>query len=237
MRKLIGLLIAFAALAAAASSEEGPEGWLIPFAMAWRPPVAGFNRVLAGAGAPGARTDHFGWGMELRSLVGGNFLVGPLFFTSADEAHNDSFHLRVASTGVFGELGYRIGIARVITIVPMVGLGGLDQRWHLRRATPDGISLDSLLRRPESQVDFATKMKLTGMAALEIGFAASTDAGRFGLALRGGYLYSPFAPVWRTGTGSRVTGTPDVRLAGPFASVGLLFLPAAEVASSPAGLR
>lgn len=231
MQKLTGLLVLSLLLAVPAPAQDSPEGWLIPYAFAWQPPVAGFNSAFAGVGAPGARARHFGWGIELRSLIGGGFLLGPMYFSSTDRVENDSFQLTTNSNGLFGELGYRIGIANVVTIVPMVGVGGLSQAYHVRR-DPADMSLEELLRSREAQVDVSTAMKLTGLAALELGFAASTKAGRFGLALRGGYLYSPFAPDWRSGTGGRVTGTPDGTLKGPFASVGLLFLPAAEVSSS-----
>ncbi|MFO7651773.1 MAG: hypothetical protein R6X13_10600 [bacterium] len=233
MRKSLGLLSLALLLAAPAAAQEA---WLIPYAFAWQPPVAGFNEVFHANGAPEARARHFGWGIELRSDIGGNFLFGPMFFTTTDRVETDSFRLSTGSTGLFGELAYRIGIADVVTIVPMVGVGGLNQKYHLRRATGD-LSLEELLRSRESQIDVGTKMKLTGLAALELGFAANTKAGRFGVALRGGYLYSPFAPDWRSGSGDRVTGTPDVKLAGPFASVGLMLLPAAEVSSSTPGLK
>lgn len=236
MRKLPGLLSLALLLSAPAAAQEA---WLIPYAFAWQPPVTGFNAAFAAAypgHAPAARARHFGWGIDLRSHIGGNFLFGPMFFTTTDRVETDSFKLSTGSTGLFGQLAYRIGIADVVTIVPMVGVGGLDQRWHLRRATGE-MSLEELLHSRESQIDIVTKMKLTGLAALELGFAANTKAGRFGIALRGGYLYSPFEPDWRTGSGDRITGTPDVKLAGPFASVGLMLLPAAEVSSSTPGLK
>jgi hypothetical protein len=236
LQKLAGLPVLLLLLTVPAPAQDAPEGWLIPYAFAWQPPVAGFNSAFAGVGAPGARARHFGWGIELRSHIGSGFLLGPMFFSTSDKVANDSFQLTTNATGLFGELAYRIGIADIVSIVPMVGVGGLSQSFHVRR-DPADMSLEELLRSREAQVDVGTKMKLTGLAALELGLAANTKAGRFGIALRGGYLYSPFEPDWRSGSGGRVTGTPGGTLKGPFASVGLLFLPAAEVNSGPAPLN
>lgn len=229
----LGLVLLLAPAGTVTAAESGPEGWLIPFAFGWRPPVAGFNAVFRNNAVPETRQNHFGWGVELRSLVGGGMLAGPMYFNTTDEAGNDSFQLRVNSTGIFGEIAYRLEIARVILVVPMVGVGGLGQKYHLRRRVGER-TLEELLQSRESQVDINSAMKLAGMAALELGLTANTRAGRFGVALRGGYLYSPFDPDWRSGTGERIRNTPAGTLRGPFVSVGLLLLPAAEVSATPA---
>jgi hypothetical protein len=225
----ITLVVLFLAVLAAvpARADSSPEAWLIPFAVAYQPSVSDFNTKLAGQGWPEARSRHFGWGLELRSLTG-SFLVGPLFFRTLDDVENDSFQLRTSATGIFGELGIKLAPVSFLTIVPMLGIGGLSQSFGLCEKSSGSVPFDSLLRT----ASFSSGMQLTGMGALELGFAVTTKAGRFGLALRGGYLYSPFSPTWRLANGAQVSDAPDARLGGPFFSAGLLLMPAAQAATT-----
>jgi hypothetical protein len=224
----ITLMVLFLAVLAAvpARADDAPEAWLIPFAAAYQPSVSGFNAKFAEHGMPEARSRHFGWGLELRSRVG-SFLVGPLFFRTLDDAETDSYGLRTDATGIFGELGVRLAPAKFLTIVPLLGLGGLSQSFSLRART-GGVNFDTLLNGSPQVVDISPGMKLAGMGALELGLIADTKAGRFGVALRGGYIYSPISPTWRLSNGAQVTGVPDSGLGGPFFSVGLLLMPEAE---------
>jgi len=218
------------ALVLPALAEDGPEAWLIPFAVAYHPQVSGFNTAFARHNLPQAHSRHFGWGLELRSLSGA-FLVGPLFFRTWNDVENDGYRLRTDATGIFGELGVKLSPASFLAIVPMLGLGGINQSFHLRAKT-GSIPFDSLLGNSSPQVVSITPgMKLAGMGALELGVVAGTKAGRFGLALRGGYLYSPFAPTWRLANGAEVAGAPADRLGGLFISAGLLMLPAAQTST------
>jgi hypothetical protein len=218
------------ALAAPAGAQDSPEAWLIPFAIGFRPPVSGFNTEFSSHGLPQARINHFGWGLELRTLTGG-FLVGPLFFRTWDDVENDSFKLRTDATAIMCEVGFKIAPVSFLSIVPMVAIGGLNQSFNIREKTGT-LELDSLLGFPGRSVSLTPGMKLTGLAALEIGAAFNTGSGRVGLALRGGYLYSPLELNWHTAGGDPITETPDMRLGGPFLSAGLLFMPEAEVTSS-----
>jgi len=228
---LIVLLLAVLA-AAPARAQDAPEAWLIPFAAAYQPQVSGFNSVFKSHDMPEARSRHFGWGLELRSLTG-SFLVGPLFFRTTDDVETEGYQLRTDATGIFGELGVKLAPARFLTIVPLLGLGGLSQSFSLR-ATSDSVNFDTLLSGSPQVVNISPGMKLAGMGALELGLIANTKAGRFGITLRGGYIYSPFTPTWRLSNGARVTGpeVKDSRLGGPFFSVGLLMMPEAQTATT-----
>jgi hypothetical protein len=223
---LILLLVAAAAPAPAADS---PEAWFIPFAAAYQPPVSGFNAAFVNNGMPSARSRHFGWGLELRTLTG-SFLVGPLFFKTWDDVANDAFKLRTDATGIFGEAGLKIAPFRFLTIVPMVAVGGVSQSFVIREMTGE-MTLDSLLGYPGRSVSLTTGTKLAGLGALELGLAANSAAGGIGVALRGGYLYAPFSPNWRIVNGGVVSNAPDDRLGGWFFSVGLLLAPAVQSTS------
>ena len=223
---LIMLLVAAAAPAPAADS---PEAWFIPFAAAYQPPVSGFNAAFAANDIPSARSRHFGWGIELRTLAG-SFLVGPLFFKTWDDVENDAFKLRTDASGLFGEAGLKIAPFRFLTIVPMVAVGGLSQSFGIREKTGE-MTLDSLLGYPGRSVSLATGMKPAGLGALELGLAANSATGGIGVVLRGGYLYAPFSPNWRVVNGDVVRNAPDDRLGGWFFSVGLLLTPAPQTTS------
>lgn len=226
----IMLIVCLAAAAAPAASS--PEAWLIPFAAAYQPPVASFNSVFASRGLQ-ARSRHFGWGLELRSLTG-SFLVGPLFFKTWDDVEAGSYRLRTDATGIFGEIGLKLAPVSFLTIIPQLGLGGLSQSFGLREKTEgDSIEFGNLLDRLPENMSLATGMKLAGMAALELGLAVNSKSGRLGIALRGGYLYSPFTPTWHLANGAAVSAAPKDKLGGLFFSVGLLFMPQAETASGP----
>ena len=227
----ITLVVLILATAVPAPAQDSPEAWLIPFAAAYQPDVSWFNDEFAGPehNVPEVRSRHYGWGLELRSLSG-SFLFGPLFFRTWDDSENSSYQLRTDATGIFGELGVRLVPVSFLTIVPMLGVGGLSQSFNIR-ARSDTISFPELLKGSPQVVSITPGMKLAGLGALELGLAASTNAGRFGIALRGGYIYSPFSPTWRLANGARVTDVPDSRLGGLFFSAGLLLMPEAQTAS------
>jgi hypothetical protein len=223
------LIMLMVAAAAPALASDSPEAWLIPFAAAYQPPVSGFNAAFADNDMPTARSRHFGWGIELRSLTG-SFLVGPLFFRTWDDVENSSYQLRTDATGIFGEVGVKLSPASFLTIVPMLGVGGLSQSFSIREKTGE-MTLDSLLGYPGRSVSLTTGMKLAGMGALELGFTANSKAGGIGVALRGGYLYAPFSPTWHVVNGAVVSNAPNDHLGGWFFSVGLLLMPQAQTAS------
>ncbi len=224
MRKTIPVLILLAGLT---SASDGPEGWIVPFAAAYQPDLAGFNAKFATAGLPEAHTRHFGWGIEVRSLAGG-LLVGPLFFRTWDDVENESFQVRTDATGILGEVGLKVPLGSMLTIVPMVGLGGLSQSFSLRERT-GRLSLDSLLSSPGQTAGLSPGMKLAGLAGLELDLAVRAVSGRYGVALRGGYLYSPMGLTWKLNNGAEVTDVPVTHLGGPFFSVGILILPEPQV--------
>ena len=224
------MLIVFSLVAATpAPAADAPEAWLIPFAAAYQPPVGSFNSAFARHGMPEARSRHYGWGLELRTVTG-SFLVGPLFFKTWDDVENDSFRLRTDATGIFGEVGMKLAPVSFLTIVPLLGVGGLSQSFGLRSKT-DSVGFDTLFRNLPANVSLSTGMKLAGMAALEIGLIANSKTGRLGITLRGGYLYSPFTPTWRLASGAVVSGAPNNKLGGLFFSVGLLLMPEAQTAT------
>ncbi|MEO0085831.1 MAG: hypothetical protein ABIK37_04295 [candidate division WOR-3 bacterium] len=215
-------------LAGAARAEEAsPEGWLIPFACAFEPDIAGINSTFARHNLPEADSRLFGWGCEIRSLVSRDILFGPLFFTTWNETSNDSFRLRTEALGLMAEAGFKLDLFNFMTVVPMLGLGGVREAFALRKNT-GAVNIDSLLVAPGQNANLSTGFKATGLAALELGLAFNTEAGRFGLALRGGYLYSPLELVWRLANGSEVTGVPRSLIRGPFYSAGILLMPAAQ---------
>jgi len=222
------ILLIVCLVAAAAPAASSPEAWLIPFAAAYQPPVTSFNSAFAGYGMPAARSRHFGWGLELRSLTG-SYLVGPLFFKTWDDVENDSFRLRSDATGIFGEMGLKLTPVSFLTIVPMLGLGGLSQSFSLRERSSDSVPFGSLLRA----ATYSSGMRVAGMAALELGLVLNSKSGSIGIALRGGYLYSPFTPTWHLANGAAVSAAPKDKLGGLFFSAGLLFMPQAETTSGP----
>ena len=218
-------------LAAAAPAADSPEAWFIPFAAAYQPPVASFNSAFAYRGMPEARSRHFGWGLELRAL-NGSFLVGPLFFKTWDDVDDGSYHLRTDATGIFGEAGVKLAPFSFLAIVPMLGVGGLSQTFSWRqRPEGDSIRFDSLFGDAPRNISLSSGTKLAGMAALELGLAANAKSGGIGIALRGGYLYSPFGPSWRVANGIIVKNAPNDRLGGWFFSVGLILMPQAQTTS------
>ena len=227
MRIMLIVLLLVAAVPALAA--DSPEAWLIPFAAAYQPPVGGFNSAFASHGMPEARDRHFGWGLELRTLTR-SFLVGPLFFKTWDDVDDGSHHLRTDATGIFGEVGVRLAPASFLTIVPLLGVGGLSQSFGMR-VRRDSIWLDSLLIDAPDNVSLSAGTKLAGMGALELGLIANSNSGRIGIALRGGYLYSPFSPTWRIVNGAVVRNAPNDHLGGWFFSVGLLLMPQAQTTS------
>ena len=224
---LITLLLA---AAVPAPAQNNAEAWLIPFAAAYQPQVDGFNAVFAKHGMPTAGSRQLGWGLELRTLTGG-FLVGPLFFKTWNDAANSSYELRTDATGIFGEFGIKIAPFNFLAIVPQLGVGGLNQSFTLR-AKGNSISLDSLLGVAAPQaVNLSPGMKVAGFGALELGFIANTRAGGFGLALRAGYMYSPFNLTWHIANGANVTDAPPTHLGGPLFSLGLVLMPSAQTTS------
>jgi hypothetical protein len=220
-----------AAVAAPVRAQDSPEGWLVAFAAAYQPDVSGFNAKFSQYGIPEARVRHYGWGIEVRSLVSG-FLIGPLFFRTWDDTDNGSFQLRTDATGIFGEAGLKLAPAKFLTFVPMLGLGGLSQSFNIRPEKTDNLKLDSLLMSPGRTATISPGMKLAGLAALELDLTAGTNTGRYGVALRAGYMYSPFALNWHLSNGADIVDAPATHIGGPFFSAGILLLPAAQTAGS-----
>ncbi len=222
----IMLIVLPLAMAAPALAADVPEAWFIPFAAAYQPPVASFNSAFAYRGLPEARSRHFGWGLELRTQTG-SFLVGPLFFKTWDDVDNGSYHLRTDATGIFGEMGVKLAPVSFLTIVPLLGVGGVSQSFGLREKTGN-IGFDTLFGSAPENLSLSTGTKLAGMGALELGLIANSKSGGIGIALRGGYLYSPFSPDWRIANGAVVSNAPNDHLGGWFFSAGLLLMPQAQ---------
>ncbi len=230
MRIIISLLV-LAAFAAAPAQ----EGWLVPFAAAYQPDLGSFNKRFTKYSIPEANTREYGWGIELRSLVNG-LLVGPMFFRTWDDASNNSFQLRTEATCILGEVGLKIAPVKFLTIVPMVGAGGLNQSFSIRAQTGD-LNLDTLLSEPGQNATISSGMKLAGLAALEIGLSVPATSGRYGLTLRGGYIYSPLSVTWHLSNGAKLKDTPNTKVGGLFFSAGILILPAPEMGSSTGGIH
>jgi hypothetical protein len=220
------LIPVIALLLVPAAPARAQEGWLVPFAAAYQPDLAGFRPALAKWELPLPGERQYGWGIELRSLVSG-FLVGPLYQRTWSDTENSEFQLRAEASAVFGQVGFRIAPARWLGIVPMVGVGGLSQSLHIRSRTGD-LTLDSLLRAPGRNASIESGLKLAGLAALELGLAVPVESGSYGVAARVGYFYSPVAPGWHLANGARLTDAPKTGLRGPFLTIGLLIMPAAE---------
>lgn len=208
---------------------QEPEGWFIPFACAYEPDIAGFNTAFASIGLQ-AETRHFGWGMELRSLVSRNILFGPLYFRTWNDVNNDSLHLRTENWGIFAELGLKLPLFNFLTFVPLVGIGGVQPSFQIRKRTGD-MTLEELLNAPGNIAYISPGVKITGLGALELNLILPTNTGSYGVSLRGGYLYSPFTLDWHLANGSRITNTPDSKIKGPWFSLGLTIIPAPEVQS------
>ncbi len=90
---------------------------------------------------------------------------------------------RTESSGIFGEVGFKIAPFSFLTIVPMVGVGGLTQTFNIRARSQD-VNFDSLLIAPGQNASITSGMKLAGLAALELGLTATTTSGSYGVALR-----------------------------------------------------
>ncbi len=205
-----------------------PEAWLVPFACAYQPDIAEFNRRFASYGIPAASLRHYGWGVEIRSVVGNNFLVGPMLFRTRDVVANETIQLRTETNAIFALAGWKLPLFRFLTIVPIVGLGGVQPVFQITEKTGD-IPLESLLTAPGKIATLSPGFKPTGIAALELNLLVPTGSGNYGISLRGGYLYSPFPLNWRLPSGARVTSTPDTKIRGPWFSAGITLIPAAEV--------
>jgi len=226
--RIMLIVLSFASVVPALAASS-PEAWLIPFAAAYQPPVSGFNSAFANHGMPEAQSRHYGWGLELRTVTG-SFLVGPLFFKTWDDVENSSYHLRTDATGILGEAGVKLAPASFLTIVPMLGVGGLSQSFGVRNKT-DSLVFNAPIWNVPENLSLSTGMKLAGMAALELGLIADSKSGRIGVALRGGYLYSPFTTTWHLASGAAVKNAPADRLGGLFFSAGLLLMPQAQTTS------
>jgi len=213
-----------------AASGAAQEAWLVPFAAAYMPDVAGFNRKFAANSVPEAEPRHYGWGIEVRSVVSG-MLVGPMYFRTWDDADDADFHLRTEASGIFALAGLKLQPFPFLSVVPTVGLGGLSQSYSIRAKTGD-IKFEELLLDPGQTATLLSGMKASGLGALELGLAASTEGGRYGVALRAGYLYSPLSVTWHLPNGARILDTPRARFGGPFFSLGVLVMPAAQTASA-----
>ena len=224
IHRTIVLLVAVALSVAAAQ-----EAWVVPFAAAFQPDIAGFNQGFSENGLPEAASRHYGWGIELRSLVK-NVLVGPMFFRTWDDADNGDYQLRTDASGIFGEAGLKLSPVSFLSIVPMIGVGGLSQSFSIRKSGQERVPFDSLLQLGQTNV--SSGMKLAGLAALEIGLSASTSSGRYGVAFRAGYLYSPSSVTWHLANGAVVTDAPDAMLRGPFLSLGLVMMPSPQTSVS-----
>jgi hypothetical protein len=225
--KLLKIFIILTALALSGWAQE-PEGWLVPFGCAFEHDIREFNSVFAGHNLPEVNRRLYGWGLELRSLVSKNILLGPLYFRTKDQVSNNSFQIYTETWGIMGELGLKLPILSVITVVPMIGVGGVQPAFQIRQVSGD-VPFDTLLESPGRIASISPGIKLAGLAALELGVLIPTKAGKYGLSLRGGYLYSPFALDWRLANGARVTQTPDSRIRGFWGSVGISIVPAPEV--------
>ncbi|MFO7675204.1 MAG: hypothetical protein R6X12_02640 [bacterium] len=227
MKKTTLLLALVLALAAPAAAQEG---WLVPFAAAYQPGLAGFRSAFSRHELPLPAERQFGWGVELRTLVNG-FLLGPLYLRTWSDTETGEFHLRSEASAVMGEVGFQLSPAGWLSLIPMVGVGGLSQSLHLRSRTGE-LPLEELLGNPGQDAGIVSGLKFAGLAAIELGLAAPTESGRYGVAARIGYLYSPLDPTWHLANGSRITGAPRTGLRGPFLTLGLLIMPSAEVATS-----
>jgi len=206
---------------------QEPEGWLIPFSCAYQPDLSGFNHRFIAQGLPQAKNRLYGWGIELRSCVSNNILLGPLYFRTWDNVENEKLHLHTETWGILGEFGIKLPIFKFLTIVPLIGIGGVQPSFHLRQKTGD-LNLDSLLTAPGKIAVISPGIKLTGMAAFEVNLLIPTTTGSYGLSLRSGYLYSPLHLDWRLANGARITNTPDSKIQGPWFSLGITLIPAPE---------
>ncbi|MCX7732873.1 MAG: hypothetical protein N2248_06920 [candidate division WOR-3 bacterium] len=209
-------------------SAQEPEAWLVPFGCAFEHDIQEFNQVFVRNNLPEFSRRIYGWGVELRSLAGGNILIGPMYFRVQEQVRNDSFQLRTETWSIMGEAGLKLPIFGFMTVTPMIGLGGVQPAFQVKQLKGD-VELDSLLKAPGRMASFSPGIKLAGLAALEISLNLPTKAGKYGVALRGGYLYSPFALRWCLPDGSEVRGAPDSRIRGFWVSAGLTLIPAPEV--------
>jgi hypothetical protein len=146
---------------------------------------------------------------------------------------NTDYELRTETSGILGIAGLHLAPLQFLSVVPQLGLGGISQSFSIRERSGD-VPLPELLQDPGRSAVLSPGMKFGGLAALELDLAATLASGRYGLSLRGGYLYSPFTLDWRLPGGASVTGVPDTKLAGPFFSAGVVFMPAPEVETGPA---
>jgi len=222
------LLLFLLALLLPTVPARAQEGWLVPFAAAYQPDLAGFRQAFQRNKLPLPAERQYGWGIELRSLVGG-FLVGPMYLRTWSDEENEGFQLRSEANAIIGQAGFKIAPANWFSVVPMLGLGGLNQSLHIRRSRTGDLPLDSLLGSPGRNATIESGLKLTGLAALELGVAVPVEAGSYGVSARVGYLYSPLDPGWHLANGARITDATRAGLRGPFITIGLLIIPGAEV--------
>ncbi len=210
------------------SLAQEPEAWLIPFSCIYQPDLRGFNERFAALELPTTGEQLYGWGIELRSGVGKHILFGPLYFRTRNRSENEKISLHTETWGVLGELGIKIPLFKFLTLVPIVGIGGVQPGFQIRQKTGD-LKFDSLLTAPGKIAILSPGLKPAGMGALEINLFLPTTTGSYGLSLRAGYLYSPFNLDWRLANGARIIDPPDSKIKGPWFSLGIALVPAPEV--------
>jgi len=226
------LLTAFTLFFGLTAPTRAQEAWLVPFAVGYRPELTGFREAFSRSSQnlPQPAENQLGWGIEIRSLASG-FLLGPMYMRTWSDAESDSWRLRTESNALFGTLGYKLSPTTWLSVVPMLGVGGISQSLHLRARTGD-LPLDTLLLGPGQDADIGTGLKFAGLASFELGLAFPTSSGSYGLSTRLGYIYSPLRPDWHLASGGRLRDAPTTGQRGPFVSIGLLVIPAPEVSTT-----
>ncbi len=153
-----------------------------------------------------------GWGQGKRIRIGGYGIGG------AKTVSNDSLDIEVGYGAGFFELGYAIVNGRNFMLTPLVGIGGGGLSMKITPKYNRPTSLAGLINSP-----WGVAKVSKGGIAMYPGLAIDIPFGFVGITLKGGYMWSPMNGPWTLENLGSIGNQPDLKLNGPFATVGIMF--------------
>jgi membrane-associated protease RseP (regulator of RpoE activity) len=153
-----------------------------------------------------------GWGQGKRIRIGGYGIGG------AKIVSNDSLDIEVGYGAGFFELGYAIVNKINFMLTPLVGIGGGGLSMKITPKYNRPTSLTGLINSP-----WGVAKVSKGGIAMYPGLAIDIPFGFVGITLKGGYMWSPMNGPWTLENLGSIGNQPDLKLNGPFATVGIMF--------------
>ncbi len=151
-----------------------------------------------------------------------NFSVGGWGGGFFNEAHGDSTTATLAFGMGFGEFGYHFDLGDIISLGPLVEIGGGGVAIEIKRARSGGFGPD-----PDTTDESysAGKGFFNLGAGADITFFLPINDSRtsfVGLNIKGGYIAAVIGSDWYDNYGG-ATSVPEFSLSGPFFSLGVVF--------------